>query len=97
MEKHTHDHHQRDKHNQHTNPDEDHFFHSLAEKLRDGDKILLMGPGMAKKHFMTHLQTKHHHGLDAKVVGVENADHPTDNQILEIARKFFHTYNLFHT
>jgi stalled ribosome rescue protein Dom34 len=34
-------------------------------------------------------------GLAKKIVGMENSDHPTDNQILATARTFFKTYNLF--
>lgn len=90
-----HDHHTHDKHSHHADPTLEHFFHELALALKDADELLILGPGLGKNHFKNHLE-KHHHGdLAKKVVGIENSDHPTDNQILATARKFFTTYNLF--
>lgn len=65
------------------------FYHGLAEKLADADRILLIGPGLGKTHFKAHLDAHHHVKLASKVVGVETVDHPTDNQIDAFARKFF--------
>ena len=45
----------------------DHFYHELALYLeRNADELLLMGPGIGKKHFKTHLE-KHHKILAKKV------------------------------
>ena len=89
------DHHSRNKKDHHGDPATEHFFRDLAQKLKGAEQLLILGPGLAKNHFKTHLETHHVNGLAGKVVGMENSDHPTDNQILEIARKFFKTYDLF--
>ena len=94
IEKRTADHH---THSKRDNPQqgEDHFFHQVAGMIKDADKVLLMGPGLAKNHFKTHLEKHHHGALAKKIVGVENCDHPTDHQVLADSRKFFEKYNLF--
>lgn len=88
------DHHTHNKKDHHGDSAPDHFFHELALKLADAQEILLVGPGLGKSHFKTHLE-KHHTTLSTKIVGVESSDHPTDNQVLATARKFFKTYDLF--
>ena len=88
LKRHVMDHH---THNHHDTPkDSEKFFHGLATKLSDADRILLIGPGLGKTHFKSHLE-KHHHGkLSEKVIGVETVDKLTDNQIDAYARKYFH-------
>jgi stalled ribosome rescue protein Dom34 len=69
-------------------PEDEHYFHSVAEALKDADEILIAGPGTAKSELMHHLQ--HHDPLVAKkVVAVEALDHPSDGELLNFARKFF--------
>ena len=80
----------------HGDPNTEHFFKDLAAKLGNTGEILLLGPGLAKNHFKTYLETHFKNGMANKIVGIENTDHPTDNQIIAVARKFFKTYNLFH-
>jgi stalled ribosome rescue protein Dom34 len=71
------------------------LYKDTAKALADASEILILGPGEAKGHFKTHLE-KHFGGtLAKKVVGVEAMDHPTDNQIVAQARKFFKSYDLF--
>jgi len=65
------------------------FFHEIAEKLGTAHQILLLGPGLAKKHFQAHLHTHHHADLEKKVVGMETCDHPSEGQIIAMAKKFF--------
>jgi len=89
------DHHTHSKDNAHSDPAIEHFFHDLAKKLNDAEEMLILGPGLAKTHFKTHLEKHHHAGLAKKIIGIENSDHPTDNQILAVARPFFIKYNLF--
>lgn len=67
----------------------EHFYKDLAVQLKDAEQILLIGPGHSKNHFKTHLETHHTAGLASKIVGMETADHPTDNQIVALASKFF--------
>lgn len=65
------------------------FFHEVAQSLDQAHEILLIGPGDAKIHFQKHLEGHHHAGLAGKIVGTETVDHPTDGQIVALARKFF--------
>tara|TARA_B110001454_G_C12723220_1_gene435924 strand:- start:8793 stop:9206 length:414 start_codon:yes stop_codon:yes gene_type:complete len=84
--------HKKGNHEQHLN---EILFKKIAERLTESNKILLMGPGLAKNQFRVYLDEHHTHSLGKHVVGVETCDHPTDNQILAIARKFFAHYDLF--
>lgn len=65
-----------------------HFFGSIAAVLRDADEVLVAGPSTAKLQFLRFL-AKQEHGLEAKVVGVETVDHPTDRQLVAHARHYF--------
>jgi stalled ribosome rescue protein Dom34 len=89
------DHHTHNKRDHSSDSNLEHFFRDLAIQLKDVEHLLILGPGLAKNHFKTHLETHHTAGLAKKIVGIENSDHPTDNQILAKARKFYTTYNLF--
>jgi stalled ribosome rescue protein Dom34 len=73
------------------------FYHEIAAKLSQANEILLIGPGLAKNHFKTHLEQHHHAQLAKKVVGVETVDHITEPQMLDVARKFFKSYDVFHS
>ena len=73
----------------------DSLFKDLAQKLIACEKLLLMGPGLAKNHFKSYLNEHYTHSLATHIVGTETCDHPTDNQILAIARNFFMHYDLF--
>lgn len=72
--------------NNHKNAEK--FFHQVAGTLSNAHEILIVGPGPAKEHFKSHVE-KHDHEIGKKVVGVETVDHPTDNQIVALAKKFF--------
>lgn len=97
LEKSTMDHHTSAKKNREVDSNKEHFFRDLAIKLNGADQLLLMGPGLAKKHFKTHLETHHTGGLAKRIIGVENSDHPTDNQILATSRLYYKEYDKFHS
>ncbi|MBK8065625.1 MAG: translational machinery protein [Betaproteobacteria bacterium] len=69
-------------------PEDIAYFHAVIESLKGAQEILVVGPASAKQEFKKHLDT-HHKDVAAKVVAVENADHPTDGELLNHARKFF--------
>jgi len=74
----------------HNHPDDEHrFFHEVAGKLAGADQILLVGPSVTKLHFIRYLH-KHDAALEARIVGVETADHPTDRQLVAHVRAYFH-------
>lgn len=87
----------RHHHNNEAAKHKDHnpFYHSVANELKTASEILVLGHGTAKQEFIHHLENHHHADVAKKVVGVEAVDHPTDNQILAFARKFFQKQHLF--
>ena len=70
-------------------PDDAHrFFGEAARALDSSDAILIVGPSSAKLEFFRYLH-EHDRRLEAKVVGVESADHPTDGEIVARAKSYF--------
>ena len=65
------------------------YFKEVAAGVADAHEILVLGPASAKLEFLSYLH-KHAPAVEAKVIGVETADHPTDAQILAYARTRFH-------
>lgn len=64
------------------------FLHQVVESLMDAEEWLILGPGNAKEELAKHV--KHHdHEVANRIIAVESADHPTDGQIIALARKFF--------
>jgi stalled ribosome rescue protein Dom34 len=93
------DHHRQHKNDQHKDGNTEHFFRDLSARLRDADHLLIMGPGMAKKHFQDHLSTHEANILAKKVIGLENYEgfeHKTENEMMAAAHKFYKNYDLFH-
>lgn len=68
--------------------EDEHYYHEIAQALAPVGEALLVGPGTAKSALMKHLHA-HDPRTAAKIVGVENADHPTDGEIVTFARKYF--------
>jgi len=64
------------------------FYHEVALALADSQEILVLGPSTAKLELIKHVH-KHHAGMEAKIVGVETVDHPTDRQVVAYARDYF--------
>lgn len=87
-------HHTFNKKDHHGDPSIEHFYKDVAIKLVNADEVLILGPGLAKNHFRTYLET-HSKEIAKKIAGLEETDHPTENQIVALGRKFFKTYNLF--
>jgi stalled ribosome rescue protein Dom34 len=78
---------------EHQHPsDSAHFFQDVATVLRDADQVLVLGPSTAKLQFLRFL-AKQDHALEAKIVGVETVDHPTDRQLVAHARHYFDPKN----
>ena len=64
------------------------FLHEIAHELQGCGAILVTGPGNAKVELMSHF--KSHDPAVAKCVSaVETVDHPSDGQLLALARKHF--------
>ena len=68
---------------------EDHEFYSrVADTFVTAHEVLIVGPAQAKHEFLKYLEA-HRSLLANRVKGVATADHPTDGQLLELARRFF--------
>ena len=66
------------------------FFQDVADHLSESDdRVLLVGPGVSKNHFVTYLEGHHQKNLANRIVGTEAMDHPSDAQIVAFARKYF--------
>lgn len=71
-------------------PDHHAFFHEVAKALGGAKEILIVGAGTAKEELKHHLD-KHDAEVAKHVVGVESIDHPTEPQLLAMAKKRFKT------
>ena len=69
-------------------PEDQAYFHKVAEALQGAEEILVVGPANAKTEFVKHLKS-HDPVLGNKIVAVETVDHPSDGQLLAYARKHF--------
>lgn len=90
---HRHEGHHANKHTLKHDKEVDHFYHEIADHLGGAETLLLLGPGEAKHQFVHHLE-HHHHGLARRILAVENADHPSDDQLVAHGRAFFARHSL---
>ena len=64
------------------------FFDLVVKAVGGAQELLVVGPASAKNEFV-----KHATGRDARfaqrILGVENMDHPSENQLVAHARKYF--------
>jgi stalled ribosome rescue protein Dom34 len=63
------------------------FFEDVAKTIADAGGILIVGPAQEKDLFAKFLAEKHR-SIRAHVEGVEKADHPTDGELLDFARRY---------
>lgn len=68
---------------------EDHAYHrEVEEALGDAGEILIIGPSNERIELEKHMK-QHAPSVFGRVIGVEPADHPSDGQVLKLARRFF--------
>ena len=68
------------------------FFKQIAEALQGVTEVLLTGPANAKIEFRDFI--KHNaHAIDKAVVDVLTTDHPSDAQVVAMARQYFTRYD----
>ena len=77
-------------HGGHKSAADHHFFDDVAKALNGAHEILVIGPAQTKQEFVSYLRDKFPQ-LGKSIVAVENADHPTDAQVLAFASKHFLT------
>ena len=68
------------------------FFGSIAEALAQTREVLLAGPGLARNQFRDWCQT-HCPALAQVVVDSVAADHPSDAQLVAMARQYFKKFD----
>ncbi len=81
-------HNRKSTHGGHKHAGDPKFFEEVAQALEGTHEILIMGPAHTKQEFADFLREKRA-SLAKGVVAVENADHPTDAQVLGYARRHF--------
>lgn len=69
-------------------PEDQAYLHLVGKAIAGVDSVLVAGPANAKLELMKHL-ARHDPLLLEKVSGVQTLDHPTDGQLLDLARRHF--------
>ena len=64
------------------------FLKQVAENLVNAGTILITGPANAKQELTAYL-AESQPAIAARIAGVEPLDHPTDGELLNLARTFF--------
>lgn len=64
------------------------FYGEVADSLAGVREVLVAGPGTAAAQFKSYCE-KHRPQVAACIVGVETVDHPTQPQLLALARRYF--------
>ena len=65
------------------------FLGRVTAAMAGAGTILIVGPAGAKTELATHLAA-HAPDLSARVAAVEAADHPSEGELVALARRFFH-------
>ena len=63
------------------------FFEAVASAISDAGAILILGPADEKDAFAKFLAERHP-SIGTHVEGVKSADHPTDGELLDYARRY---------
>ena len=79
--------HSREKHTGQRTEENKPFFEDVAKAIADASAILIVGPAQEKDFFAKFLSQKHP-AIRAHVEGVEKADHPSDGELLDLARRY---------
>lgn len=68
------------------------FFAGVAAALAGTHEVLLAGPGLMRNQFRDWAAT-HQAALAQNIVDSVSADHPTDGQLVAMARQYFKKYD----
>jgi stalled ribosome rescue protein Dom34 len=64
------------------------FLEQVTQGIVHAGAILITGPGNAKGELAAHIERAHPH-LVKRISGVKALDHPSDGELLALARQFF--------
>lgn len=65
-----------------------HYFGQVARELEGVHEVLLAGPAQTKNEFRDYCKNNAK-AIDQAIIGVVAADHPTDPQLVALARQYF--------
>lgn len=68
------------------------YYHAVAEALKGVHEILVTGPAQAKDEFKAHC-ARHDKAVDKAIVDVISSDHPSDGQLVAMAKQYFLKYD----
>ena len=68
------------------------YFADIAKAVKDCHEVLLTGPGLTRQQFKD-WYVQHAAALSKIVVGSIASDHPTDAQLVAMARQFFKKFD----
>ena len=71
------------------------YYHQVAQSLTGVKEILVTGPAQAKDEFRAHCE-RHNPDIAKAIVEVVPSDHPSDEQLVVLARKYFVKYDHMH-
>ena len=71
------------------------FLERVSQSLNGSGAILITGPASAKDELAAHIRERHPN-LAKLISAVEAVDHPTDGQLIALARKFFRADDRMH-
>lgn len=69
-------------------PEDQNFLHAVGKALEGLQAVLVTGPANAKMELLKHI-AHHDPALLSKVAGVQTVDHPSDGQLVDLARHHF--------
>jgi stalled ribosome rescue protein Dom34 len=68
------------------------YFAAVCEALAGIHEVLVTGPHQSQAD-LRHYVEKHRPHLARQIVGYETVDHPSENQLVALARKYFLKYD----
>jgi stalled ribosome rescue protein Dom34 len=77
-------------------PTDQEFLERVAQALMHAGAILITGPANTKKELKAHID-RVHPDLGKRLSGIEPLDHPSDGQLVALARKFFRADDRMHS
>ena len=67
--------------------DDKKYFEAVTRAISDAGAILIVGPGEEKNELAKFIAEKHPQ-IKTRIEGVEKADHPSDGELLDFARRY---------
>ncbi|MEO7328264.1 MAG: translational machinery protein [Minicystis sp.] len=72
----------------HRATEDQNYYRMVAQALTEAEDVFVLGPATAKLELIKFAH-RHDPKLDAKIVGVETVDHPSDRQLVAYIRRYF--------